>query len=397
METELNNYRFEGKIKSVTLGLAVLGIVAFVVSFLVGGATVGWIDFLVSSLYLVTISVSGLFILAVSGVVQASWSTPYKRIVEAMTTLLPIGFVMMLINIGGMHSVYEWTHKDIVANDPILSEKTAWLNEPRFIATMVAIFITWIILSTVYRRYSEKMNSKENGVEVAGKVVKFSAISLIVFGLTLSVASWDWIMSVEPHWFSTIFGVFIFAGSFQSGVAFLTLVVLWLKKCGYFKKSINENHYHDLGKWMFGMSVFWAYMWISQYLLIWYANIPEETAYYVLRHEHWNGLFFMNLIVNFILPFFILMTRKAKRDPKVLATAASIILVGHFMDMFVKIAPLPYHHHDLHGVIGFGLIQLIQMLGILGLFTYVVASYLAKRPLEVVNDPTYEEGIHLHQ
>lgn len=397
MEIEVKNYQFEGKVKTYSLVAAVIGLIAFVGSFLIGGPTVGWIDFMVSSLYIVTIAVSGIFVLAVSGVVRASWSTPYKRIFEAMTTFLPIGFVMMLITIGGLHSVFEWTHKDIVANDPILAGKAIWLNEPRYIGTMIAIFVIWIVLGTVFRRYSEKMDSKENGVAESEKLQKFSALALILFGLSLSVASWDWIMSVEPHWFSTIFGVAIFAGSFQTGIAFVTLVVLWLKKTGHFKSSINENHYHDLGKWMFGMSVFWAYMWISQYLLIWYANIPEETAYYVLRHEHWNGVFFFNLVINFILPFFILTTRKSKRSPKVLAAAAICILVGHFIDLFLMMAPLPYHHNDVHGVLGFGVIQIVQMVGVLGLFVFVVGSALSKRNLEVVNDPTFEEGIHLQQ
>ena len=396
METEVKNYKFEGKAKTFSLVAAIVGLVALAGSFMIG-PTVGWIDFMVSSLYLVTISVSGIFVLAVSGVVQASWSTPYKRIFEAMTTFLPISFVMMLITLAGLHSVFEWTHKDIVANDPILAGKAVWLNEPRYIATMIAIFVIWIGLGIVFRKFSEKMDSRENGVAEARKLVPFSALGLILFGLSLSVASWDWIMSVEPHWFSTIFGVAIFSGAFQSGIAFVTLVVLFLKSAGYFKNSINENHYHDLGKWMFGMSVFWAYMWISQYLLIWYANIPEETAYYVLRHEHWNGIFFFNLAINFAAPFFILMTRKAKRTPKVLAAAAVCILVGHFIDLFLMMAPLPYHHNDVHGVLGFGIIQLVQMVGVLGFFTFIVLTALSKRRLEVVNDPTFAEGAHLHQ
>lgn len=395
MESEVKNYQFDGGVKKICLGLILLGVIGFIISFVIN-PTVGWVDFQVSSLFVVTMSISGMFMLSLGGIVQASWLTPYKRIPEAMTTFLPVGFIMMLATLGGMHSIYEWTHKDVVANDPILSAKTAWLNEPRYIATMVVIFILWIVLSTILRRYSDKMNNEQNGAEVAGKMIKVSVITMILFGLSISVAGWDWIMSVEPHWFSTIFGVNIFAGSFISGLAFITICVVQLKQRGYLK-AVNENHYHDLGKWMFGMSVFWAYIWISQYLLIWYANIPEETEYFVLRHHHWNGMFYFNLCINFILPFFILMTRKSKRNPKVIQAVASIILIGHFIDLYIMIAPKVFEHHDIHHLTGFGIIQALQLVGILGLFAFVVLRSLSRRDLDVIHDPTFAEGAHLHQ
>lgn len=396
VESEMKNFEFTGGYKKVSLSLAIVGLIAFGMSFAMN-TTVGWVDYLVSTLFLVTISVSGLFMLSLAGIIQASWLTPYKRIPEAMTKFLPVGFVMMLVSLGGLHTIYEWTHKDIVANDPILSEKTAWLNEPRFIITLVIIFAIWIFLSAGLRKYSELMDNKENGIEAANKGVKFSVISMILFGLTMSVASWDWIMSVEPHWFSTIFGVNFFAGSFISGIAFITLVVITLKESGYFGNSITDNHLHDLAKWMFGMSVFWAYMWISQYLLIWYANIPEETEYYVLRHHNWNGVLFFNLFINFVLPFFVLMTRAAKRNTKVLKFVACVILIGHFMDLYLMIAPKVYEHHNIESVSGMGVLQLIQMVGVLGFFTFIVGSALSKRKLQPTNDPTFSEGSHLHQ
>jgi hypothetical protein len=194
---------------------------------------------------------------------------------------------------------------------------------------MVVMFIIWIGLSKVFKSQSLKMDSKQTGVEATNKNIGFSALAIILFSITICIFSFDWLMSVEPHWFSTIFGVYVFAGTFVSGICFITLVIIQLKDWGYLKGVVNENHLHDLGKWMFGMSIFWAYIWISQYLLIWYANIPEETEYYVLRHHHWNGQFFFNLFVNFFVPFFVLLTRAAKRNVTVLKTVAIILLLGH--------------------------------------------------------------------
>lgn len=396
METETKNFEFKGSLKTVSLALVGVGVIAFLVSFFMN-KTVGWVDFYVSNLYFATMAVSGIFFLALTGAIQASWITPYKRVPEAMLSYLPVSAILMGVGCFGIHSIYEWTHKEVVANDPILSEKVAWLNEPRFIITMAIIFVLWIFMAKKLKSYSDKMDNAETGAEAANKFVGFSAVSIILFSLTLCTAAFDWVMSVEPHWFSTIFGVYIFAGSFVSGIAFITIVVTTLKDWGYLKGAVNENHYHDLGKWMFGMSVFWAYIWISQYLLIWYANIPEETEYYVLRHHHWNFQFFFNLAVNFFVPFFVLMTRGAKRNPKVLRGVAAVLLLGHFLDLYIMLAPKVFEHHGIEHISGFGILQVLQLLGGFGLFVLVVGKALAKRKLVPSHDPTFAEGAHLHQ
>jgi hypothetical protein len=393
-EVSNNNFKFEGGLKKVSLSLILLAVIGFAMSFM-QNKVVGWVDYLVLSLYFTTISVSSLFFLGLTGVIQASWLTPYKRIPEAMSSFLPVAAVMMGGTLISLHTLYEWTHKEVVTNDPILLEKVAWLNEPRYIITMVIIFALWIGLATIFRRYSDKMDGANSVVE-ANNYVGFSAIAIMIFALTICVAAFDWIMSLEPHWFSTIFGVYIFAGSFQSGVAFVTISVVALKSWGYLK-NVNENHYHDLGKWMFGFSVFWAYIWISQYLLIWYANIPEETEYYVSRHLHWNSQFFFNLFINFFVPFFVLMTRGAKRNAKVLVAVALVILGGHFLDMYIMVAPKVFEHYKIDAISGYGIVQFLQLVGGFGLFIFVVAKALSKRNLQPVNDPTFDEGVHLHQ
>lgn len=394
MQTEVKNFEFTGGIKKVSLALMVVGILALAGSFAIN-KTVGWVDFLVNSIYFVLVGLSGVFFLSVTGVMQASWITPYKRIPEAMTKFLPVGALFMLATYFGLHSIYEWTHMDIVMNDPILKEKIGYLNEPFYMIRMVVVLAVWIGLGMRLRSLSKKQDENPQ-MDLQKKLIGTGSIGLILFGLTISIAAFDWVMSVEPHWFSTIFGVYMFAGMFVTGISFITLAVIKLREWGYLKGIITDDHLHDLGKWMFGMSVFWAYIWISQYLLIWYANIPEETDYYVLRHAHWNGIFFLNLAVNFVAPFFLLMSRGAKRSTGRLKLVACILMLGHFLDLYLMVAPKVFEHAHVH-VTGYGILQFLQWMGYFGLFVFVVGTSLSKMNLVPKGDPNLEEGLHLHQ
>lgn len=393
MNIETKDFEFGGGLKKLSMALIGIGALAMLGSFSLN-KTVGWVDFLVNNIYFVTLGVSGVFFLSITGVLQASWLTPYKRVPEAMTKFLPYGFALMLLTYFGMHTLYEWTHHDVVMNDPILREKIAWLNTAGFMSRMVMIFVAWILVAKRLIGLSAK---QDTGEDVSNKIVGSSAVGIILFALAICVAAFDWIMSVEPHWFSTIFGVYIFAGTFVSGISFITLTVIKLKEWGYLDGVVNDNHYHDLGKWMFGFSTFWAYIWVSQYLLIWYANIPEETEYYVLRHHHWNTFFFVNLIINWVVPFFGLMSRQAKRDTKRLKLIASILLLGHFTDLYLMVAPKVFEHHGIETVSGYGVLQILQLAGYFGLFIFIVGTALSKGKLVPTGDPQLEEGIHLHQ
>lgn len=389
-------FEFKGAVKSTSLALAVVGFIALGVSFALN-PTVGWVDYLTNGVYLSLIAASSIFFLAVAGIMQTSWMTPYRRIPEAMVGFLPIAMVMMLVLFFGLHTLYEWTHHDVVMNDPILVQKTPWLNTPGFMIRMIVIFSVWIGVGLRLRSLSLKQDKEGQSESLTNCTMRFSAVGMILFGLTICLAGFDWVMSLEPHWFSTIFGVYTFAGSFVAGVSFITLVVIALKNWGYLQGVVNDNHLHDLGKWMFGMSTFWAYIWVSQYLLIWYANIPEETEYYVMRsHGVWGILFFANVIINWVFPFFALMTRAAKRNTKRLALVAVVLLAGRFLDLYLMIAPKVFEHHHTH-ITGFGALQLIQWAGMMGLFVFIVLSVLSKQSLVPVKDPNLDEGVHLHQ
>ena len=235
----------------------------------------------------------------------------------------------------------------------------------------------------------------EVGSHVVAKISAASALTLIVFGLTYSIASFDWIMSLEPHWFSTIFAMYTFSGLFVNGVAFICLILILLKEQGYFP-MVNENHFHDLGKWLFGFTTFWAYIWFSQYLLIWYSNIPEETMYYIIREKGgWDWLFYFNLIINWLIPFFALMTRNSKRSPFILKRVCILLLVGHWLDIYVMVTPNVFKHAGLSASIG--LVEIGAALGYAGLFVLVFGKTLSKNLLYPKKDPCFEEGVHLHQ
>ena len=213
---------------------------------------------------------------------------------------------------------------------------------------------------------------------------------LVFFAVTSSTMAWDWVMSIDPHWFSTLFGWYVFSGMFVTGLTMITLISIHLKRNGYFQ-HINENHLHDLGKFMFGVSVFWAYLWTSQFLLIWYANIPEEVTYFQDRWENYKVLWVTNLVINFIFPFLVLMSRDAKRNMAYLVVAGVAILCGHWLDVYLMIMP-----GTVKANYGIGLLEIGMFAGFAGLFGYVTLNALTKAALVPKNHPFVEEASHHH-
>jgi hypothetical protein len=222
------------------------------------------------------------------------------------------------------------------------------------------------------------------------KCVSISAVFLVLFAITSSTSAWDFLMSIDAHWFSTLFGWYTFAGLFVSGMAMMCLILIYLRSRGYME-HLTENHFHDVGKFMFGFTVFWTYLWFSQFMLIWYANLPEEVVYFQVRWNYFRILWVLNLLVNFIAPFLVLMTRDAKRQTQVLLVAGVIILIGHWLDVYVMVMP---------GTVGadwhIGFIEIGTALGYLGLFIYVVLNELTKAALVPKNHPMLAESLH-HQ
>lgn len=364
--------------------IAAVGLIGVIVTF-IQSPDRAWMNLLTNGYFYLGISVFGFAAMAVFGAAQSSWWVPMKRVFQGMAANVPLFGVLLFLTVAlGIHSLYEWTHMDVVMKDPVLSKKTAWLNIPGFLIRTAIYLGLWIYISR--KLQSEPANR-----------IKTYAIACVIFALSWSFASWDWIMSLEPHWFSTMYGVYTFASMFCAGFAVLTLLVLNMKERG-FLPSVNENHYHDLGKLLKAFSAFWAYIWFCQYMLIWYSNIPEETMYFYIRQKHgWEFLFYGSFIACFVIPFFFLLPRGMKRNPVTLKIGAWIVVVAHVWDYYMMVSPSYFHHRDIHGPM-FGWQEVSFILCFAGLAAYTFKAQVLKRiASEPKEDPYFEEGAHLAQ
>ena len=354
-----------------------------------------WVNLVINNFYFTGMALSGLFFLALQNLTKSSWMRPYQRVPEAMMGYLPYAFVFVLIGLLGSHTLYEWTHTELVKNDLILIKKVDYLNLPFFVTRIIIYFTIWISFSYLVKKIMNKF-TKLNAIKVVDELSVVSAISMVFFALTFSFFSYDLLMSIEPHWFSTIYSVYTFSGMFVGGIAFITLSLIVLKQLGYLKEYIKIDHFHDLGKWMFGMSTFWAYIWFCQYMLIWYANIPEETQYFILRDQgNWQWLFWTSFAFSFLIPFFGLLTRNSKRSLLNLAIISCFILVSRWVDLYTLVAPKIYEHHKVEAIIG--PYEIISAVMFAAIFVLVFLYYLSRKSLIVEHDPYLEEGSNLEQ
>ncbi|GAA0894439.1 quinol:cytochrome C oxidoreductase [Fulvivirga kasyanovii] len=357
----------------------------------------------VNNVYFTGLAIIGLFFVAIQYAAQAGWSAGMKRIPLAMAHWLPYAGILMLISWFFVKSdVFHWTHSDLYhgdhADEILIGKSALWFwplsagSFPLFyILRMIVFFALWYMFFIWIKR--EMLAEDIDGdVKHWYKARKYSAIFLVIFAVSSSVSAWDWIMSVDPHWFSTMFGWYVFASWWVNGLAVITLIVVVLKQNGYLK-VVNSNHLHDIGKFIFGFSIFWTYIWFSQFLLIYYANIPEETIYFIERLDssQYKWVFFLNLLLNFLLPFLLLMTRDAKRHMSLLKLVCPIIIVGHWFDFYLMITPGVMQEN---GSFGFTEIGMLMIFGVA--FLFVTLSNLAKAPLYAKNHPMLEESLHHH-
>lgn len=352
---------------------------------------------LINSFFFFAIGLGALFFLALQYATETGWYASVKRVIEAVAGFLPFGIGLMLITlltITFMHGahIYIWMDPETYTEgshhyDSIIAGKRPYLNEIFFWIRTIAYFAIYMLFWMGFRKRSI-MEDTVGGTDIHFKNYKKGALFLVFFAVFSSTSSWDWLMSIDVHWFSTLFGWYTFAGMWVSTMVVLVLLTLYLKKLGYLTK-VNDSHIHDIGKWTFATSFLWSYLWFSQFMLIWYANIGEEVTYYMTRIEHYQFLYFFMFIINFAFPMLILMSRDAKRHAGILTFVGLVILAGHWLDVYIMVSA---------GSMGanacIGWLEIGMPLMIAGLFIRVILTNLTKAPLTPVNHPFLDESIH---
>jgi len=378
--------------KVVTMLLIAIGAITIVLGLFTDHKTT-WANYLIVNYYFFSLAMGGAFFFVIQSISQSGWSSAFKRVSEAMMSYIPFAALFFLLIWFGMNDLYQWTHKEALAVDPVIQHKSVYLNVPFFFARMILYFLLWIVSVRKLRQISLQEDLADpadtDGIMVLfGKTELYSKIFIFILAITFSLSAVDWIMSLDVTWYSTIFALKNLVASFLHGVSILTLIVFILYKRGYFP-FFNEYHLHDFARYIFMLSIIWGYFWFAQFMIIWYGNIPEETAYYSIRwHEGWKILFFLEIGLNWFIPFMILLPVKASRNITLITIVIIFLIIGQYIDLFVQVIP------GTTGALKFGWISAGTFLGYAGLFALVVATTLSKAKIIPSNHPYLEESLN---
>ncbi len=357
-----------------------------------------WAAIYIAAIFFFMISLGVLAFYAIQHAAQAGWSPVLFRVMEGITAYLPIGsvimFILLLLSAFHFNHLFHWMDADLVDPnsenyDRLIAGKSGWLNIPFFLIRAAIFLLGWNLYRYFSRRNSLRADETNDNYWFK-KNFKMSAAFLVFYIVTESMMAWDWIMSFDPHWFSTLFGWYVFAGMITCGITVIAMVTIVMKSQGYLE-FVNNSHIHDLAKFMFGFSIFWTYLWFSQFMLIWYANIPEEVTYFVTRIEDYKLPFFGMLVMNFVFPILLLMNSDYKRVNWFVILAGIVILAGHYIDTFVMIMPATVGESWYIGLPEIGAIMFF-----FGLFVLVVFTALTKVPLLAKNYPFLKESKQYH-
>lgn len=376
--------RFFGAVAFLGAATLAIGVVA--------GVDRAWAAWLLASFGVLTAGLAGLIFIAIQYASGASWSVALRRIPEALTAAIPVGGAAVLALVVFRPGPYPWSH-GLEAHEGaelLAAFKTAWLSWPFFAGRAIFYVLVWIAFARGIVTHSRRQDEDGSNTHTTRNIT-LSIAGIVAFAVTFSLASFDWIMSIEPEWYSTIFAVYNFAGLFSSGLAMIVILAVWLQR-GPLRFVVRDEHLHDLGKLLFAFSTFWMYIWFSQYMLIWYANLPEETGYFITRTRgaYWP-LFIVNMLLNWLLPFLVLLRRPPKRRPEILVKIAIVVLVGRWLDLYLMIVP-PFSPAGPP----FGVWEIASVLALGGGVAWITVGALGRARLVPIGDPQLIESLHYH-
>lgn len=371
-------------------GLLGIGLILIILAFAVNTQR-AFFDYLWMYMFLVSVGVGSLALVALEYLVGATWSTPFRRISEFLASIIPVLVILVIPLLFGMHDLFHWTHPETLQNDPILQSKAPYLNVNFFIIRVAIVFVIWLAFYFMFIRNSQRQDNTKDPA-LTRQSIKLSAVFAILFIITISITAVDWMMSLEYHWYSTMFGVYYFAGTLYVSFAVAAFCAVKLNENGYLSERLSNNHYYSFGAFMFAFNIFWAYIAFSQYMLIWYADIPEETFWIIMRMKGSWAYYSIGLVfVHFLIPFIILLPRSSKVRPGLLTKMAVWLVLAHFYDLYWLIMPSYFKEG-----FAFGWSELGFMMFAIGLIITVFRIRAAKTNLVPVGDPKLESGLNFH-
>lgn len=414
MASTRDTFQVPKRYNSLAIALMAIGIIAIIALYITTHGSGGtpaekhqsdarfWASLLQNSVYFLLVCNAVIFFIAATTLAWGGWQMSFRRVSEAITVCVPVvgticGVILLAILFSSNHILYHWSDPNVVANDAALDWKAGFLNKGFFAFWTVFTIAAWSLLGWKLRSLSRSTDVRKLTVEEGKRYMwtntVWSAIYIVIFALTvMSSIPWLWLMSIDAHWYSTMYSWYTFASTFVAGIALITLFVIYLKNTGYLEFTTKE-HLHDLGKFQFAFSIFWTYLWFAQLMLIWYANIPEETVYFKPRYfGAYSPIFWMTFMINFVAPILIYMSRDSKRNYATLTFMSMLILFGHWLDFYQMVFPggvSPDHVPTILYDFGVGI-------GFVGVILFVTARALTKAPMIAKNHPLIKESLIHH-